>query len=128
MKFLRKWGWGRLTRGVYLSGGQLAANSLNQHLVSYRLTELVTQGVLAVNENQKKLAGRIFNLNSRNSDWRLIIDRISEWERIGRPEKGLRIIRKDFLMLLVTEPLLPADLLPENYWQTEAVSRINETV
>ncbi|MEK7110962.1 MAG: hypothetical protein AAB856_00050 [Patescibacteria group bacterium] len=127
MKFLRKWGWGRLTRGIYLSGSQLAANSLNQHLASSRLTELVTQGVLAINENQKKLADRIFNLTSRNSDWRLIIDRINEWERIGSSVKGLRIIRKDFLKLLVTEPLLPEDLLPESYWQTEAISRINET-
>lgn len=126
MKFLHLWGWGRLTRGIYLSGSQLAANSLNQHLASSRLTELVTQGVLAVNENQKKLADRIYNLNSRNSDWRLIIDRINEWERIGRPDKGLRLIRKDFLILLVTEPLLPTDLLPENYWMEEAVKQMKE--
>jgi hypothetical protein len=126
MKLLRHWGWGRLTRGIYLSGSQLAANALNQHLSSSRLTELITQGVLAVNENQKKLADRIFNLTARNSDWRLIIDRINEWERIGRRDKGLRMIRKDFLMLLVTEPLLPVDLLPETYWQTEASGAINQ--
>jgi hypothetical protein len=126
MKFLRKWGWGRLTRGIYLSGSKLAANALDEYLAAFRLTELVTRGMLAINENQKRLTDRIFNLSPRNSDWRLIIDRINEWERIGRREKGLRIIRKDFLMLLVTEPLLAADLLPENYWMEEAVKQIND--
>lgn len=126
MKFLRRWGWGRLTRGVYLSGSRLAADTLTEYLTAFRLTELVTQGVLAINENQKRLADRIFNLTSRNADWRLIIDRLNEWQRIGEPEKGLRLIRKDFLILLVTEPLLPTDLLPENYWMKETVRQMTE--
>ena len=126
MKVFRRWGWGRLTRGIYLSGSKLAANALDEYLAAFRLTELVTRGMLAINENQKRLADRIFNLSPRNSDWRLIIDRINEWERIGRREKGLRLIRKDFLMLLVTEPLLPDDLLPEPYWMEEAVKIINQ--
>lgn len=102
----------------------MAANSLNQHLASSRLTELVTRGMLAINENQKQLTNRMFNLSARNADWRLIIDRINEWERIGRSDKGLRIIRKDFLMLLVTEPLLPNDLLPGPYWMDETKDAI----
>lgn len=126
MKFLRKWGWGRLTRGVYLSGSRLAADTLTEYLTAFRLTELVTRGMLAINENQKRLADRIFNLTSRNADWRLIIDRINEWERINEPERGLRLIRKDFLILLVTEPLLPAGLLPEPYWMVEATREINQ--
>lgn len=125
-RMLRRWGWGRLTRGVYLSGSRLAADTLTEYLTAFRLTELVTRGMLAINENQKRLADRIFNLTSRNADWRLIIDRINEWERINEPERGLRLIRKDFLILLVTEPLLPTDLLPENYWMEEAIRQMTE--
>lgn len=123
-RMLRLWGWGRLTRGVYLSGSRLAADALTEYLTAFRLTELVTRGMLAINENQKRLADRIFNLTGRNADWRLIIDRLNEWQRIGEPEKGLRLIRKDFLALLITEPGLPLTLLPEPYWMVEAVEMV----
>lgn len=125
VKVLQRWGWGRLTRGVYLSGSRPAAAALTKHLAAFRLTELVTLGMLAITENQNRLIDRMFNLSARNADWRLIIDRINEQERIGEPEKGLRLIRKDFLILLVTEPPVPRDLLPEPYWMEEAVGIIS---
>jgi len=123
-KILRRWGWGRLARGIYLTGSQTAAKFLKERLLELRLSEKIIQGKLAVDENQKNTADRVFNLTARNSDWRLIIDRINEWERIGASEKGLRIIRKDFLILLVTEPSLPRDLLPESYWMEEATEMV----
>ena len=125
MKIFRRWGWGRLARGIYLTGSQIAAKTLKERLLELRLSEEVIQGRLAVDENQKNLAGKIFNLTARNSDWRLIIDRINEWERIGRRDKGLRLIRKDFLQLLVTEPGLAAELLPTDYWMEETVNKIS---
>ena len=125
LKILKKWGWGRLARGVYLTGSQIAAKTLKERLLELRLSEEVVQGKLAVDENQKNTADRVFNLTARNSDWRLIIDRINEWERIGRRDKGLRLIRKDFLILLVTEPGLAAELLPTDYWMEEAVNKIS---
>ena len=125
MKVFRRWGWGRLARGIYLTGSQIAAKTLKERLLELRLSEEVVQGKLAVDENQKNLADRIFNLTARNSDWRLIIDRINEWERIGRRDKGLRLIRKDFLILLVTEPGLAAELLPTDYWMEETVNKIS---
>ncbi|MDZ7587602.1 MAG: hypothetical protein U0946_07660 [Patescibacteria group bacterium] len=124
MKIFRRWGWGRLARGIYLTGSQTVAKILKERLLELRISEEVVQGKLAIDENQKNLIDRIFNLTARNSDWRLIIDRINEWERIGRRDRGLRLIRKDFLILLVTEPLLTKDLLPETYWMEEAKDAI----
>ncbi|MBI5356705.1 hypothetical protein HZB78_03775 [Candidatus Collierbacteria bacterium] len=128
MKLLWRWGWGRLARGIYLTGSQFAAKTLRERLLELRLSEEVIQGKLAVDENQKNRVDRVFNLTARNSDWRLIIDRINEWERIGEPEKGLRLIRKDFLMLMVTEPPLPNDLLPEPYWREEIITRMRSLI
>lgn len=112
-----RWLVGRLCRGVYLTPFKEAAAEFK------RQTGLLV-GSLDLGSKSGEVAEEIWHLRTRNRSWRLLADRLCLSPEARRATKaGRPQALEDFIQMLVSEPRLPADLLPKPYWLELAKKR-----
>lgn len=121
-KFRRKLGqlgFGQFQRSVYISPFPIE-KEMQEFIKSLNLEEkaylLVTQRLFVGNE--RLLAEKVWHLHKINEDYREILEQLGE--KIDEAKK--REIRARYLEVLLSDPCLPYELMPED-WLAEKVRK-----
>lgn len=118
-------GFGRLQRSIYISPYDLATD-LAEFLKSQKLLGLafVLTAKHELMGDPKDLANLVWNLDKLNKKYEKLLSKIklTELMEIGlrKTREKIRELRTDFLEILAEDPILPIELLPEN-WVGEVV-------
>lgn len=119
---LRRWllrlGAGKVQRSVYIFAYEIVTE-IREAVERFGLEEEVEvfPADLRFIENKKRFAAKIWKLKQLEKEYLLILDEIYALRhKEGREmEKGTREIRKKFLEVLVGDPCLPKEFLPDNW-------------
>lgn len=122
-KKLLELGLGMIQKSVYLTPFDIAMD-LQEFIEAVGLKAEVF--IMEVNNilvgNAKSLAKKIWPLEKLNKKYEKILEKLEKIEKLKNwyKEQSLRNLREKYLQILITDPFLPKELLPDD-WLAEKV-------
>lgn len=110
-KKLQRLGFGMWQKSVYISPHDFGVD-VREWIDSNDLTDYVSVSKSReLSQDEKKLAKQVFDLDRLEDNYLDILSKIS----LSKGEKVPENIRNEYLLLLLTDPFLPAELLPNDW-------------
>ena len=125
---LRELGFAMLQRSVWISPYDLSS-LLKEFLENIGLsgTVLVVGPTKILIEDEKTLASAIFSLERINREYQKLVDKWNNRE--GEDKEDLaKEIKSRYFEILATDPLLPEQLLPKEWWGRKAMKLVRKWI
>lgn len=109
-------GFGCYQKSVYVTPLDVIAE-LKEYLDSQELTDLIVifEASRTFGEGTKLLAERLWSLNSLNKEYFVFEDRLKIFTSKGRPKCEYGELWKEFSTILLKDPFVPNEFLPDNW-------------
>lgn len=119
-------GFGRLQKSVYVSPLSISGD-LHEFLESRGLLDLVFVGACwkLLGRNEKELAAEVWHLSKLNERYRQVEQEIDDFLE-GKSELVASQIYTEFEQILLDDPLLPKELLPDWWVGNEVIRKMKE--
>lgn len=118
-------GFGKLQESVYISPLNVLGD-LKEFLKLKKIygKVVVFEAVEVFEQNSKVVANQVWKLDELSKEYRKIIDEAEWLEGNNGTNNEKEKIRNDYFQILLKDPLLPKELLPEDWLGDEARNKI----
>jgi len=118
-------GFGKLQESVYVTPLDVLVD-LKEFLKSEKLygRVLVFEAINIFGDNYKAVAEYVWNLDGLSNEYQKLLDEANWIEKNGGTKKEMDRLREDYFGLLLRDPLLPSEFLPDNWMGEKARNKI----
>lgn len=118
-------GFGKLQKSVYISPFAIE-NELKEFLEGFGFSDmaLVFTTQSGSIEQARKIAGSVWNLGKINDKYRELFEKVKGEK--NKDAQWIRGIKSELIDLLLLDPFLPSELLPENWIREKVVREIKK--